>query len=438
MAVMAFSPPARSEQRGSPHLLTARFLDSELERRYRDDRLRFRLDAFKVIIPAAAAIWILFTALNALTIHDPSPPLLATRIAAIVLCALACTAAFVIKIGRWIEPVGFAMVAINIALLTCVLAFMSAVSLPYFPPLAIHMMLGAVSFAAGGVSFVEGVLLALATICSFLIAVLVLWPTSPLQIVFQFSWLITVVMFAGVGSYLLDRAQRTAWLQGIELSRAEGQIRSLLHTVLPPSIAVRKLAGEAPIADRFDEASLLFADVVDFTSLSGRLDSGQVVTMLSELFSRFDRIAARHGLEKIKTIGDCYMVAAGIPHPIPGHLKRLARAAFQMLEETDKVRAPDGSQIAVRIGMHTGAVTAGVIGEAKFIFDVWGDTVNMASRMESHGLAGQIQVTEAVRAALADDFDFAGPKMINVKGKGETAVWFLPLRQEQASNGAAS
>ena len=438
MAVMALSPPGRSEQRGFLHPLTDRFLDSELERRYRDHRLRFRLDALRISAIVGAATWALFTALNALTIHDASPLLLITRLAAITLCVVTCAATFTIKIGRWIESVGFAALAVNIPLLTCVLAFMSPVSLPYYSPIAIHMMLGVASFVLCGVSFVEGVLTALVTTCSFLIAVLVLWPTSPLQAVFEFAWLLTVILFAGVGSYLLDRLQRIAWLQGIELSRAEGQIRSLLHNVLPPAIAVRKLAGEAPIADRFDEASLLFADIVDFTSLSARLESGQVVNMLGELFSRFDRIAAQHGLEKIKTIGDCYMVAAGIPQPVPGHLKLLARAAFQMLEETDKVRAPDGSKIAVRIGMHTGAVTAGVIGEAKFIFDVWGDTVNMASRMESHGIPGQIQVTEAVHAALADDFDFAGPKIINIKGKGETAVWFLRLRQVETSNRAAS
>ena len=145
---------------------------------------------------------------------------------------------------------------------------------------------------------------------------------------------------------------------------------------------------------------MLFADVVGFSSLSARLESKQIVAMLNELFSRFDRIVARHGLEKIKTIGDCYMAAGGIPHAIPEHLTRTADAALQMLDEAAQVRAPDGSKLAIRIGIHVGPVCAGVIGETKFIFDVWGDTVNMASRMESHGAAGCIQVTETVRAAL--------------------------------------
>lgn len=134
---------------------------------------------------------------------------------------------------------------------------------------------------------------------------------------------------------------------------------------------------------------------------------------------------ARHGLEKIKTVGDCCMAAAGIPQPCPRHLHQLAQAAVEILDETERSLAPDGSRLAVRIGMHAGPVTAGVIGEAKFIFDVWGDTMTTASRMQSHGAAGRIQVTDAVRAALADEHAFTGPQVIDVKGKGPTRVWQL-------------
>jgi adenylate cyclase len=173
----------------------------------------------------------------------------------------------------------------------------------------------------------------------------------------------------------------------------------------------------------------ILADLVDFTPLSAQLESTQVVNMLNDLFSRFDRIVARHGLEKIKTIGDCYMAVGGIPHTIPEHSNRMAEAALQMLDEATQVRAPDGTKLAIRIGMHTGPVCAGVIGESKFIFDVWGDTVNVASRMESHGAAGRIQVTEAVHTALLDKYDFAGPMTINVKGKGPSQTWFLSGRR---------
>jgi adenylate cyclase len=404
-----------------------RFADPELERRYRDDRLGFRFNAVRVATIAGAAIWLLFTLLNSFTIRDPSQSLLYVRIAGSTGLLAIFAATFAVKPGRWIEPAGLMILAANSGMLTLVLVFMSPMSLPYYPPTEIYLVLAVVSFVLGGVSFVEGVALAAGTICLFFFSVTVLWPEPALLVVYHFAWVLAVIVVAGASSYVLDRTQHVAWLQELDLQRAEGQVRTLLHNVLPPSIAARKLAGEAPIVDNFVEASLLFADVVGFTSLSTRLDSTRVVAMLSDLFSRFDGIIARHGLEKIKTIGDCYMVAAGIPHPLPGHLNLLAQAALQMLAETSNIRAPDGGQIAIRIGMHAGPVTAGVIGEAKFIFDVWGDTVNTASRMESHGAAGRIQVTDTVRAALADDYDFAGPHMIDVKGKGPTRVWFLHL-----------
>jgi adenylate cyclase len=413
--------------RRSLHPISLRFTDSRLERRYRDDRLGFRFNAVRVATIAGAAIWLLFTLLNSFTIRDPSQPLLFVRITGVAGLLVVFAATFAVKPGRWVEPTGFAVLAVNIVQLTLVLVFMSPMSWPYYPPTEIYLVLAVVSFVLCGVSFLEGAALAVGTICLFFFSVTVLWPEPGLLVVYHFAWVLAVIVVAGASSYVLDRTQHLAWLQEMDLQRAEGQVRTLLHNVLPPSIAARKLAGEAPIVDNFTEASLLFADVVDFTALSTRLDSTQVVAMLGDLFSRFDGIISRHGLEKIKTIGDCYMAAAGIPRPLPGHLNRLAQAALQMLAETNNIRAPDGSQIAIRIGMHAGPVTAGVIGEAKFIFDVWGDTVNTASRMESHGAAGRIQVTDTVRAALANDYDFAGPHMIDVKGKGPTRVWFLNL-----------
>jgi class 3 adenylate cyclase len=206
----------------------------------------------------------------------------------------------------------------------------------------------------------------------------------------------------------------------------------LLHNILPPSIASRKLSGETTIADEYDEASVLFADIVGFTALSSSLSPTELVGMLNKLFARFDRIVSSAGLEKIKTIGDCYMVAAGVPQAQPGHLAKLLRVAVDMLTESESMKAPDGSPILIRIGVHVGPVTAGVIGESKFIFDVWGDTVNVASRMESNGAAGSIQVTEAVVTAMSDLYGFEGPALIDVKGKGPTLVWRLKRRTPRA------
>jgi adenylate cyclase len=425
-AALSFLPKEERSRSLNPVLL--RFADPTLERFYGNDRLTFRVNALRAAALAGAAVWLLFTLLNSLTIRDPSEPLFYVRVSGFITMLAICAATVIVRPGRWIEPISVVAIAVTIVQLTLVIAFMSPVSAQYYPPTEIGMILGVVSFI-GGVSFVEGLALAAGTICAFLISVTVLWPEPTLLIVFHSAWVVSVISVSAVGSYLLDRAQRVVWLREMDLLRAEGQVRTLLHNVLPPSIAARKLAGEAPIVDRFTEASLLFADVVGFTSLSARVDSTQLVAMLGDLFSRFDAIIAEHGLEKIKTIGDCYMVAAGIPKPLPGHLNKLAQAAIQMLVEASNIRAPDGGKIAIRIGMHAGPVTAGVIGDAKFIFDVWGDTVNTASRMESHGAAGRIQVTDTVHAALAGDYEFEGPQTIDVKGKGPTRVWFLLARE---------
>jgi adenylate cyclase len=396
-----------------------------MEHRYREARRPFRLAATRTVFAMAAIISAVFTLLNGLTIRDPSAALLGVRLSAVIVMLAGLAATYIVKPGRWVELAAFAMVGFNIVFLSFVLAFMSRLSLPYYSPLAISMVQGIACFGLSITSFVEGVMLAPVVAGAFFVAVTVLWPEPPLFVLFDAAWVFTAMTLSGVGAYLLDRTQRIAWLRQVALAEADERIRELLHNVLPPSIAARKLRGEVVIADNFSEASLLFADVVGFTALSAGMKSTELVALLSDLFARFDRIVARHGLEKIKTIGDCYMIASGIPQARPDHLRTLMRAAVEMLGEVGKVRAPDGRPLTVRIGVNTGPVTAGVIGESKFIFDVWGDTVNVASRMESNGAAGQIQVTEAVTTALAGLYAFDGPQLIDVKGKGPTRVWKL-------------
>ena len=400
------------------------FTDPEVERHYRDGQLKFRLNAIRVATIAIAGVWLSFIFLNALVIHDPSQPLLYVRLSGLVINVAVLGATFIAKPGRWIAPLGFAVIALVIAQNMLLRPFMSPVSLPYIQATEIAMLIGVGAFCAC-VTFSEGLILAAVLFCASVFSVVAFCHEPALFVDLHCAWLLSLLAAAGSSGYLLDRSLRVVWLREMDLRRAEEQIRNLLHNVLPPSIAARKFAGEAPIADQFSEAALLFADVVGFTTLSARLESTEIVNMLSDLFSRFDTISARYGLEKIKTIGDCYMVAAGIPEPLPDYVNRLAQAAIQMLAEVDKMTAPDGSRIAVRIGMNAGPVTAGVIGDAKFIFDVWGDTVNTASRMESHGAPGRIQVTDTVRTVLAGRYEFEGPQTIDVKGKGQTRVWWL-------------
>jgi adenylate cyclase len=210
----------------------------------------------------------------------------------------------------------------------------------------------------------------------------------------------------------------------------------LLLNVLPQSIAERlkersEVTADAftgVIADSFPEATVLFADIVEFTKLSAGLSPQGLVAMLNEVFSDFDLIADHRGLEKIKTIGDCYMAVAGLPVATPDHAVRAAHMALDMLEAIDRFNARSGHTLAVRIGINSGAGVAGVIGKRKFIYDLWGDAVNIASRMESHGVAGRVQVTQATRHRLSELFHLEERGTIDLKGTGPMRTWFLTGR----------
>jgi class 3 adenylate cyclase len=216
----------------------------------------------------------------------------------------------------------------------------------------------------------------------------------------------------------LDREHR------LLLAEQERSERLLLN-VLPAPIAERLKAGEGVIADAFPEVTVLFADIVDFTRRSRRIGPAQVVAALNELFSAFDRLAQRQRLEKIKTIGDAYMVAGGLPQPRPDHAQAIAEMALAMQAEVTRRTDPSGQPLQVRIGIDTGPVEAGVIGTSKFSYDLWGDTVNTASRMESHGMAGCIQVTERTYQRLRNGYRFQRRGPIQVRGMGEMVTWFL-------------
>ncbi len=199
----------------------------------------------------------------------------------------------------------------------------------------------------------------------------------------------------------------------------------LLRNILPAAIAERLKDSPEVIADGFGEVSVLFSDVVGFTPMSERLAPGALVGILNEMFSGFDELATKHGLEKIKTIGDAYMVVGGLPAPRADHIEAMAEMALDMLAFVENYASISGEKLGIRIGMHTGPVVAGVIGKSKFAYDLWGDTVNTASRMESGGLAGKIQVTAKVHERLQGRFEMQSRGQIEVKGKGLIETWFL-------------
>jgi adenylate cyclase len=207
---------------------------------------------------------------------------------------------------------------------------------------------------------------------------------------------------------------------------AQARVEALLLNVLPADVAQRLQSDPNSIADHFDDASILFADVVDFTPFSSRLDAREVVGLLDRLFTSFDELVDRYEVEKIKTIGDCYMVAAGVPRQRPDHAHALAGLAFEM-RECAKDCLPEGSEhdLRLRIGISSGPVVAGVIGRRRFLYDLWGDTVNMASRMESHGTPDCIQITRSTWELLRNDFEAEPLGHVEVKGKGAVETWRL-------------
>ncbi|MDH4142731.1 MAG: adenylate/guanylate cyclase domain-containing protein [Chloroflexota bacterium] len=206
---------------------------------------------------------------------------------------------------------------------------------------------------------------------------------------------------------------------------AQQQADGLLLNILPAEIAELLKADAQQIAEQFDDASVLFADVVDFTPLSASLSPADVVSLLDRLFTDFDALVDRFGVEKIKTIGDAYMVASGVPRRRSDHAQVLAFMALEMQDVVGRHARDDGRALELRIGINSGPVVAGVIGRRKFIYDLWGDAVNTASRMESHGAPGQIQIGETTYELLKDDFECRARGPVEVKGKGVINTWYL-------------
>jgi class 3 adenylate cyclase len=207
--------------------------------------------------------------------------------------------------------------------------------------------------------------------------------------------------------------------------RERAKSERLLLNVLPAPVAARLRQHEGIIADAHEDVTVLFADLVGFTPLSERLAAADLVALLDRVFACWDQLAAQHGVEKIKTIGDAYMVASGIPTPRPDHAEAIADLALAMQAEAARLAVETGLPLQVRIGIDTGPVVAGVIGRSKFIYDLWGDTVNTASRMESHAQPGTIQVTARTNDRLRDRYELRPCGTIDVKGKGEMTPYLL-------------
>lgn len=224
-----------------------------------------------------------------------------------------------------------------------------------------------------------------------------------------------------------NTTERRRVLEALQAEREKSE--RLLLNILPPSIAEQLKQNQHSIAERFEQATIMFADIVDFTGFSARISPSELVNFLNQVFSAFDELAEKHHLEKIKTIGDSYMVAGGLPTPRHDHVEAMAEMALDMQAEIRRFQGQMGQSCNLRIGINTGPVVAGVIGTKKFIYDLWGDAVNIASRMESQGEVGKIQVTATTKNLLNGKYDFEERGLIDVKGRGEMLTYWLTKRR---------
>jgi|RhiMetdeSRZDD1v2_1073273.scaffolds.fasta_scaffold60472_3 adenylate cyclase len=211
----------------------------------------------------------------------------------------------------------------------------------------------------------------------------------------------------------------------LTIDRLHRENERLLLNILPAPIAERLKSGDEHIADKFAEVSVLFADIVEFTKLAASMAAPSLVELLNDLFTRFDLAASEFGIEKIKTIGDAYMAVCGLPRVCDDHSERILQMAQRLMQIAREFSAERGLNLHLRIGVNRGPVVAGIVGRRKFIYDLWGDTVNVASRMESHGVADAIQVTRPVFERLRDRYSFEARGSIEVKGKGQVEAWLL-------------
>ncbi|MEJ1296272.1 MAG: adenylate/guanylate cyclase domain-containing protein [Candidatus Sedimenticola sp. (ex Thyasira tokunagai)] len=246
---------------------------------------------------------------------------------------------------------------------------------------------------------------------------------------FLFTWLLWFCVICDIAVYLHERLLYNNFITLKNLQTERAQSEHLLLNIFPEPISRLLKKEKQQVAEYYPEASILFADLVGFTNMCDKCPPGQVVTLLNDLFTEFDELALDMGLEKIKTIGDAYMAASGVPTVCDDHLERVADFALALRNRLDEYNKDHSEQLLLRIGIHSGPVVAGVIGSWKFSYDLWGDTVNTASRMESQGVVGQIQVTDTVYQQLQEKFLFENRGEIQIKGKGMLNVYLLKSRR---------
>lgn len=399
------------------------FPDPRAEREFIDADNRAAVPRVRVCALLALALSVPFLALD-LTILRGQRPLVVLLLVLSTCCLAAVVAAMTWwpAAHRWVQPVTVAAVT---AYSWCAAAGAAATGAApdYAAFTAVLMLLVAVGVAR--VRFRTALLIAVLTVPLALTVLVLTYDAPPHRLAFETMCFTAFTLLDLAVALFLEQSKRRMFLVNRALAAERERSEELLHNVLPAEIVARLHDTPLPIADSFDESTVLFADIAGFTPLSSSLPAGEVVRLLDLLFSRFDDLCEARGMEKIKTIGDAYMAVAGVPTPVPDHAARAVALALDMQREAALVAPSWPEGLELRIGISSGPVVAGVIGNRKFAFDLWGDTVNTASRLESHGRTGLIHVADATHRLLAGRYTFDGPHLTAVKGKGALTTWFL-------------
>ena len=406
-----------------------RFLDGGLERRYQRQGGAESLTGFRITTGVAAAMWLLATVVVPAGTATPFER-------AILVCSamgLVNSAAFLLS--DWADTLDrqHSIVSVLTSMNGLVILWLASTGdvLPGYGISAI-MLLFAFGFVAR-TGFVFAALRSAVIVVGFVVAAtLYRGPGNLLVDAFIFG---AAVIGTLVALRLLEQSRRRVFFQDIvitqqadALMREKERADALLFNVLPVSISSRLLDGERTIADEYPDVTVLFADIVGFTPLAARLPADEVIGLLGRLFTRFDELVAARGLEKIKTIGDAYMAAGGLPEPLEDHAARVIDLGLAMIE----VAAHEGGpavDLRLRVGVHSGPVIGGVIGDRKFAFDIWGETVNIASRLESQGIPDRVLVSAATWRKVDDQFEGEGRGPVDLRGYGPMETYTIVRRR---------
>jgi class 3 adenylate cyclase len=413
---------------------TLRFRDPELEAAFRADFYRHNLGNLRFAFLGGVALWVIWgLAVDGylLVRADQSFDLAMRYLVFIPLLLVGFGLTFTREFERNWERIATAIVILTV--LIWVYYNSQVLTMPADYGYVGLILITAFTYTLLRLRFVLVVLTTAIAIATYVPYAIVAIHIFGVKTLLASLYLVTFGVLWGVAAYRLERFTRLLFVRERQLNRERERSDSLLLNVLPQVIIDRLKAKPdgGRIAEALEEVSVMFADAVGSTEQAAKSSPEQFADTLDELFRRFDDVADRYGLEKVKTVGDAYMAVAGAPLPMAKHAEAAADMALDVLDQAAQVRWPSGEPIMLRVGVATGPAVAGVIGQRKFAYDLWGDTVNLASRLEANGEPGRILVSEAVAELLEDRYEFGPPRIVELKGKGPTPVRFLVARRSE-------